>query len=47
MVDAVVATVEKLDLFANVKPTFVRSARHFSRPMVTLGMFYYQIKDRL
>jgi glycine/D-amino acid oxidase-like deaminating enzyme len=47
MADAVAGTVEQLDLFANVKPFVVPGAHLFSKPMVTLGMMYYQIKDRL
>ena len=47
MADAVAGTVEQFDLFANVKPFVVPGAAMFTRPMVTLGMMYYQIKDRL
>jgi len=47
MADAVAGTVEQFDLFANVKPLVVPGAHLFSKPMVTLGMLYYQIKDRL
>ena len=47
MADAVAGTVEQFDLFANVKPFVVPGAHLFSKPMVTLGMMYYQIKDRL
>jgi glycine/D-amino acid oxidase-like deaminating enzyme len=47
MADAVAGTVERFDLFANVKPLIVPGARWLHKPMVTLGMMYYQIKDRL
>ena len=47
MADAVAGTVERFDLFANVKPFIVPGARWLHKPMVTLGMMYYQIKDRL
>lgn len=47
MADAVAGTVERFDLFANVKPFIVPGAHWLSKPMVTLGMMYYQIKDRL
>ena len=47
MADAVAGSVEQFDLFANVKPFVVPGAATFTRPMVTLGMMYYQIKDRL
>jgi glycine/D-amino acid oxidase-like deaminating enzyme len=47
LADAVAGTVERFDLFANVKPFVVPGAFPLSKPMVTLGMLYYQIKDRL
>jgi glycine/D-amino acid oxidase-like deaminating enzyme len=47
MADAVAGTVERFDLFANVKPFVVPGAHMLSKPMVTLGMLYYRIKDRL
>jgi glycine/D-amino acid oxidase-like deaminating enzyme len=47
MADAVAGSVERFDLFANVKPFTVPGAHMFSNPMVALGMLYYQIKDRL
>jgi glycine/D-amino acid oxidase-like deaminating enzyme len=47
MADAVVGTAEQFDLFANIKPFTVPGAYRFQKPMVALGMLYYQIKDRL
>lgn len=47
MADAVAGSVEKFDMFANVKPLTVPGAHQFAQPMVSLGMLYYQIKDRL
>lgn len=47
MADAVAGTVERFDLFANVKPFRVPGAHRLSKPIVTLGMMYYQIRDRL
>jgi gamma-glutamylputrescine oxidase len=47
MADAVAGTVEKFDLFANLKPTIVPGAHTFSTPLVALGMMYYKIRDRL
>ena len=47
MADAIAGTCERFDLFAGVKPFIVPGAHTFSRPMVGLGMLYYQIKDRL
>lgn len=47
MADAIGGTLERFDLFADVKPIVVPGADTFSRPMVALGVLYYQIKDRL
>ncbi len=47
MADAVAGTLEQFDLFADVKPVVVPGATTFTKPLVTLGMWYYQIKDRL
>jgi len=47
MADAVAGTVEQFDLFANMKPVVVPGAHCLRKPMVTLAMLYYQIKDRL
>jgi len=47
MSDAVAGTMEQFDLFADVKPIIVPGAKLFSKPMVALGVLYYQIKDRL
>jgi glycine/D-amino acid oxidase-like deaminating enzyme len=47
MADAVAGTVERFDLFANVKPLKIPGAHMFSKPMVALGVLFYQIKDRL
>ncbi|MDH3748772.1 MAG: FAD-binding oxidoreductase [Gammaproteobacteria bacterium] len=45
--DAIAGTVERFDMFANLKPFIVPGAYVFSKPMVALGMLYYRIKDRL
>ena len=47
MADAVAGIVEQFDLFANVKPFVVPGAHTFRKPMVSLGVLYYQIRDRL
>lgn len=47
MADAVAGTLEQFDLFADVKPFIVPGAYLFTKPMVALGVLYYQIKDRL
>jgi glycine/D-amino acid oxidase-like deaminating enzyme len=45
--DAVAGTVERFDLFANIKPFIIPGAHLLSKPMVSLGMLYYWIRDRL
>ena len=45
--DAVAGTMERFDVFANIKPVLVPGADLFSRQMVSLGLLYYQVKDRL
>jgi gamma-glutamylputrescine oxidase len=47
LADAIAGTVERFDLFANVKPLVIPGVHLFSKPMVALGMLYYQLKDRL
>jgi len=47
MADAIAGTVEQFDLFANVNPWVIPGSHLLSKPMVALGMMYYQIKDRL
>jgi glycine/D-amino acid oxidase-like deaminating enzyme len=47
MADAIAGTLERFDLFANVKQLIVPGAYTFRRPMVSLGMLYYRIRDRL
>jgi len=47
LADAVGGTMERFDLFADVKPVVVPGAHLLRKPMVTLGVLYYQIKDRL
>ena len=47
LADAVAGKFERFDLFADVKPLMVPGAHMFAKPMVALGVLYYQIKDRL
>ncbi len=47
MADAVAGTMEQFDLFADVPAVIVPGAHTFRKPMVSLGMMYYRIKDRL
>lgn len=47
LADAVAGTMEQFDLFADVEPIVVPGAHMFRKPIVSLGMMYYTIKDRL
>ena len=47
MADAVAGSLERFDLFASVKPFVVPGAHYLGKPMVALGILYYQLKDRL
>ena len=47
MADVVAGTFERFDLFANIKPVRIPGAHTFGQQMVALGIFYYQLKDRL
>jgi gamma-glutamylputrescine oxidase len=45
--DAIAGTLERFDLFADVKPVVVPGAHALRKPMVALGVLYYQVRDRL
>lgn len=47
MADAVGGTLEHFDLFARVKPVTVPGAHILRKPLVALGVLYYQLRDRL
>ncbi len=47
MADTVAGTLERFDMFANIKPIVIPGAHTFRNQMVWLGMLYYNIKDRL
>jgi gamma-glutamylputrescine oxidase len=47
MADAVAGTLERFDVFANIKPIVIPGAHRFRTPLTALGMVYYQLKDRL
>ena len=47
MADAVAGTLERFNMFADIKPCVIPGAHTFRKPMVALGMLYYQLKDRL
>jgi glycine/D-amino acid oxidase-like deaminating enzyme len=45
--EAVAGTLERFDLFASVPPVTVPGAHILRKPMVALGVLYYQLRDRL
>lgn len=47
MADVIAGTFERFDLFAKIKPVTVPGSGLFSKQMVSLGMMYYLLKDRL
>lgn len=47
LADAVAGKTEWFDLFAAVPPVVVPGAHRLAKPMVALGVFYYQVRDRL
>ena len=47
MSDAVTGTMEKFDLFANVKHFRIPGSQWLGNQMIALGMLYYRIKDRI
>jgi glycine/D-amino acid oxidase-like deaminating enzyme len=47
MADAVAGTLERFDVFAGIQPVLIPGAHCLSKPMVSLGMLYYLVKDSL
>ncbi len=47
MADAVAGTMERFDVFAAIKPVRFPGAHAFRKPLVALGILYYQIRDKL
>ena len=47
MADTVAGTMERFDVFADIKPTRFPGAHTFGKPLVALGVLYYQIRDKL
>ena len=47
MAEAIAGSLERFDMFANVKPVRVPGASLLHKPMVSLAMMYYRIRDRL
>jgi glycine/D-amino acid oxidase-like deaminating enzyme len=47
LADAVAGTMERFDVFASIKPIRFPGAHAFRKPLVALGVLYYQIRDKL
>jgi glycine/D-amino acid oxidase-like deaminating enzyme len=45
--DAVAGTLERFDVFATIKPVRIPGASLFANQMVSLGLLYYGLKDKL
>jgi hypothetical protein len=39
--------MERMDIFSQVKPIALPGIRRLQKPLVSLGMLYYRLKDRL
>ena len=39
--------MERMDVFANVRPLLIPGAQLLAKPLVSLGMWYFQLRDRL
>jgi glycine/D-amino acid oxidase-like deaminating enzyme len=47
MADAVTGTMEKFDLFADLRPIGIPGSQWLGNQLIALGMLYYRLKDRL
>jgi len=47
MADAVGGTLERMDVFANIPPVVLPGLRFYSKALVSLGVAYFRLKDRL
>jgi glycine/D-amino acid oxidase-like deaminating enzyme len=47
LADAVAGTLERFDIVASIKPVIIPGASQFANQMVSLGMLYYGLKDKL
>ncbi len=47
LADAVGGTMERMDIFANIRPLLIPGAQLLAKPLVSLGMWYFQLRDRL
>jgi glycine/D-amino acid oxidase-like deaminating enzyme len=47
MADTVAGTLERFDVFANIKPIRLPGQHLFAKQMVAMGMLLYNLKDKL
>lgn len=47
LAEAIAGTIERFDVFARLKQARIPGVRRFGRQMVSLGMLYYGVRDRL
>ncbi len=47
MADAVAGTMERFDLFADMRPIRIPGGQWFGNQIIALGMLYFKLKDRL
>ena len=47
MADAVAGTLERFDLFADMKPVRIPGSHWMGNQIIALGMLFYKLKDRL
>ena len=47
MADTVAGTMDRFDIFADIKPITIPGQHLFGRQMVALGMMYYKLQDKL
>lgn len=47
LADVVAGTAERFDVFSRIKPVRLPGAHRFRRELAALGVFYYQLRDRL
>jgi gamma-glutamylputrescine oxidase len=47
MADAVGGTMERMDVFSRIRPVVIPGAATLAKPLISLGMWYFQLRDRL
>ena len=47
MSEAISGTLERFDLFNNIKPIAVPGTHLFQKPLLSLGVMFYKLKDLL